>query len=292
MKHAAGEINLHRLEPALARRMLRVPSGRAIAGHLLFIESGGARIAHGEESDIWQGPCLAFLQGGSDGSLVLEAGSSASLIGLEPAHLDARISTGGDMLRELLAGESRAIPVERRDMQRLSRLLGDIVRELEEQGSHARAAIDAYLTLILIETYRLAGGGRDAPVEEAGSANLLQRFRQLVERDFRRNRSIHAYAVDLGITTDRLHDICRRSTGRTPLQLVHERLTREATLHLERSARTVQQIAATLGFRDPTYFSHFFKRQTGLPPATYRERTRAAGEEQRRGPSATYADWP
>lgn len=292
MRHTAGDINLRRLEPALARRTLRVTSSRDLAGHLLLIESGGVSIEHGEGSDTWPAPCLAFLQGGSDVSLVIEAGSSASLIGLEPAHLDERIPSGGDTLRALLAGDSQAIPVERRDMLRLSRFLADIVRELDDEGSNARAARDAYLTLILIETCRLAARGHDIPLDQPGSTSLLQRFRQLVERDFQRNRSIVAYAQDLGITTDRLHDICRRTTGRTPLQLVHERLTREAALHLERSTRTVQQIAETLGFRDPTYFSHFFKRQTGLPPATYRQQSRSAGEEARKGVVATYADWP
>lgn len=132
----------------------------------------------------------------------------------------------------------------------------------------------------------------DTAATEAGSASLLHRFRQLVERNFRRQRPMTAYADDLGITADRLHDICRRTTGRPPLQLVHERLTREAMLHLERSARTIQQIAEQLGFRDPTYFSHFFKRQTGLSPAAYRRRVRTAGEEQRAAGAASYADWP
>ena len=55
---------------------------------------------------------------------------------------------------------------------------------------------------------------------------------------------------------------------------------------------TEAEIAETLGFRDATYFSHFFKRQTGLPPADYRRRTRISGDEQRAAITATYADWP
>ena len=292
MVHATGEVDFRRFEPALASRTLQVVSGPETLGHLLFVESGKVRREHATGTDAWHAPCLAFLPASGPAKLLVEAGSNASLIGLARANIDERISVNGELLCSLLSAEPRAIPVERRHMAGLAPLLAGLARERDGEAGGARAATEAYLTLILIETCRLVLPDHGMQGEEPGSTNLLFRFRQLVERHFRSQRTIATYADDLGITTDRLHDICRRTTGRAPLQLVHERLTREAALYLERSTRTVQEIAETLGFRDATYFSHFFKRQTGLPPADYRRRTRISGDEQRAAITATYADWP
>lgn len=292
MDHPKGNVDFRRFEPALAPRTVHVLFAPEALGHLLFVESGKVSSEHATGNDAWQAPCIASLPGSGRTKLLIEAGSNASLIGLARGDIEQRIPVNGALLDSLLSAEPRSIPVERRHMARLAPLLAGLARERDEEAGDARAAAEAFLTLILIETCRLAHPNHSMPADEPGSTNLLFRFRQLVERHFRSQRSIAAYAGDLGITPDRLHDICRRTTGRAPLQLVHERLTREAALQLERSARTVQEIAETLGFRDATYFSHFFKRQTGLPPAAYRQRARMSGGEPRVAVTATYADWP
>ena len=69
-------------------------------------------------------------------------------------------------------------------------------------------------------------------------------------------------------------------------------MVQEAKLRLERSARNIQEISDSLGFRDPTYFSHFFKRKTGLSPAGYREIARASAGSENSMLSSGYADWP
>ncbi|WP_113487187.1 helix-turn-helix domain-containing protein [Rhizobium cremeum] len=46
--------------------------------------------------------------------------------------------------------------------------------------------------------------------------------------------------------------------------MIQKRIVQKASQHLERSARSVQDIATQLGFSDQTYVSHFFKRETGI----------------------------
>lgn len=152
-------------------------------------------------------------------------------------------------------------------------------------------AIAAYMRLILMALWRAAGAEAAEQRGRGGGASVLQRYRQLVEIGFRQHRSIADYAGELGVTTDRLHSICRSELGRSPVQLLHERVVQEAKLRLERSARTVQEISDGLGFRDPTYFSHFFKKKTGFSPAIYRDLARKS-EASTVTLSSGYADWP
>ena len=90
----------------------------------------------------------------------------------------------------------------------------------------------------------------------------------------------------------RSHDLCRRELGKTPIQLVHERLLHEARLRLERSVLTVEQVAGSIGFRDVGHFSRFFKSKVGLPPAKYRETVARFVRDGGAVPASTYADWP
>ena len=77
--------------------------------------------------------------------------------------------------------------------------------------------------------------------------------------------------------------------GKSPLELIHERLIAEAKLRLGQSQQSVEQIGFGLGFRDPGYFSRFFKSRVGEPPGAYRRKI-AAQSEKDLVPS--FAAWP
>jgi AraC-like DNA-binding protein len=110
---------------------------------------------------------------------------------------------------------------------------------------------------------------------------------------FRDHWTIPQYADALNTSTDRLHAVCQRVLGRSPLRLVHERLIQQACLLLERSALTVEQISNHLGFSDPAHFQRFFKKHLGEPPGAYRRDTEKAAAERREWRRhSTYADWP
>jgi AraC family transcriptional activator of pobA len=83
------------------------------------------------------------------------------------------------------------------------------------------------------------------------------------------------YASRLGLSTPRLNRLARAECGRPALELVHERLTREACRRLTYIAAPAASLAGELGFEDPAYFSRFFKRRTGMSPHRWREANRS-----------------
>lgn len=106
---------------------------------------------------------------------------------------------------------------------------------------------------------------------------LYSRFLLLVERHFVEHLSLEVYAERLGVSTQRLNRLARAEGGRPALEIVHERLTREACRRLYYIAAPAEKLALELGFEDPAYFSRFFKRRTGLSPRRWREQRRAGG---------------
>ncbi len=144
-----------------------------------------------------------------------------------------------------------------------------------------------YLGLLLMHLWRACGLARPSDALGVG-APTAQRFRQLVELHYRDNLSVDAFSRMLGVTRAHLHDACVRAVGLAPQQLVHERLNVEARLRLRETTQTIEQIAFSLGFRDPAYFNRFFRRRAGMSPGAYRKAARVAAPRE----ATSFSAWP
>jgi AraC family transcriptional activator of pobA len=81
------------------------------------------------------------------------------------------------------------------------------------------------------------------------------------------------YADALGITPSHLNTVCKQLTGKSTLEVVHERLGLAARRELAYTERNIAGVAHRLGFEDPSYFTRFFKRETGVTPGEFRRRS-------------------
>jgi AraC-like DNA-binding protein len=167
-----------------------------------------------------------------------------------------------------------------------------IGREVRRDERGSWNYLTAHVALILVYCWRLSGFEDVARQGFDSHSALLVRFRHLVETHFRERWRIADYARELGVSHDRLHDICVRLLQRTPLELLHDRLGHEAGLRLARSGQSIEALADYLGFRSASHFSRFFKLRLGFTPAAYRKAARDASVESRVLATTTYADWP
>lgn len=290
--HARGEWR----EPSLAHRRIRFQKGLYADFHHFLLLTGGEGGLHFDDDELRRlhGPALAFLPPQAQCEIALAAGAEAYLIGASP---EIMVDAIGDKvesysLRIFIEQPKLIEEPDAASVAEVNPLISGFVRELGDPARASSMVVSAYMRLILMAVWRISGGEKAEQRGRGESGSILQRYRQLVEVWFRQHRPISDYAAELGVTADRLHSICQRALGRSPIQLLHERVVQEAKLRLERSARNIQEISDSLGFRDPTYFSHFFKRKTGLSPAGYREVARASAGSENSVLSSGYADWP
>jgi AraC family transcriptional activator of pobA len=120
---------------------------------------------------------------------------------------------------------------------------------------------------------------REQPLADGRSGRhqaLFTRFLMLVEAHFLEHWSLDQYASRLGLSTTRLNRLVRNQIDRSALELVHERLTREACRRLVYIAAPAASLAGELGFEDPAYFSRFFKRRMGMSPHRWRQTHRSS----------------
>ncbi|WP_374487908.1 helix-turn-helix domain-containing protein [Zoogloea sp.] len=118
---------------------------------------------------------------------------------------------------------------------------------------------------------------------------LFTRFALLVEAHHREHWPVARYATLLGMSSPRLNRLTRERCGLGALDMIHQRLTREACRLLLYTSQPVARVAAELGFDDPAYFCRFIKRRTGLSPSSYRQSRGTPHEKNPRPPEASGA---
>lgn len=79
-------------------------------------------------------------------------------------------------------------------------------------------------------------------------------------------------AAEVGMSPRNFARRFKRATGETPLAYLQKLRIALARRMLEGGARTVQEVAAAVGYDDPVFFRQVFKRHSGLTPQDYRRR--------------------
>lgn len=155
-------------------------------------------------------------------------------------------------------------PLLKKDADRIEKAMSWIYQEFQ-RGQEADPNIIRVLTKLL-----LLEAARSYPASKPERFDLFRRFERLVDEHFLRLRTPSDYAGLLAITPNYLNVLCKRHSGKTAGSLIRERLVLEACRLLVHSDEKVAWIADRLGFEDPSYFSRFFRKQTGQSPEAFR----------------------
>lgn len=280
-------------EPALAERTISIgrPHERWLY-HLIYSTAGSAKLWVAEEALDLSGSAFVLLPPSEPARLTSAAGTRTYLVGISIEMMADALGNYPETTALKVFTENRVKieDLQNRDGGALEKYFQSFAAERHNESQASLMALNAHLRLILLTAWRLTGAQDPQRAHDGGT--VLQKFRLLVETEYRRHRSIAYYAEQLGIKQDRLHDICKRNLERTPMELVHERLTQDARLRLERSGNSVREISDILGFRDPAAFSHFFKRRSGVSPVQYREIFQTGLKGTELIGSTEYHDWP
>lgn len=102
------------------------------------------------------------------------------------------------------------------------------------------------------------------------SARLTTRFTEMIEAQYQSGMNVADYAKALGVTPTHLTRVCNQACGRPASTLLNDRVIFEARRMLRETKTPIQQVAATLGFTSPAYFTRAFQHHTGQTPSAFR----------------------
>ena len=99
----------------------------------------------------------------------------------------------------------------------------------------------------------------------------MMALKALIESNYNIHHSPSFYAKALGMPINTLTKKCKKHFGRSPRDLIQERIIVEAKRRLHLTRQLVKQISYELNFKDEYYFSRFFKKRVNMSPIAFRE---------------------
>lgn len=258
----------------------------------VLLEEGTAEVSG--DGSLLTGPILAWRPWAADSRIRFDAGAVGTYVLLGAvalANAIGHIPEARD-LRDVADHPVTVSLADARDVRgALASAFIGIRRELETNSAVAHVVVEAYLRVILVEVFRSAAQVTTTPKGASPSHRTFTRFSTLVERHFRQRWTVNDYSRNLGVTRDRLGDMCRRVRGLTPKEIIDRRVMLEARLLLETSGRSVGEIAGFLGFSSAAQFNRFFSHHAEQPPGAYRASFLRGFEEGVSDPARPF-DWP
>ena len=128
--------------------------------------------------------------------------------------------------------------------------------------------LKSLLKVFLLHLIRLK---QSAFLNQDANQKRVYSFCLLLDQYYFKERKASFYARKIGISEKRLNQILGEKMNKTITQLLHGRLILEAKRQLTKGERTVKEISHDLHFEDPSYFSRFFKKQTGISPEEFKK---------------------
>ncbi|WP_180335654.1 helix-turn-helix domain-containing protein [Labilibaculum filiforme] len=243
---------------------------------ILFIEDGaGQHIIDYETYEI-KPPCFYFLSKGQIHLWKLKKPLKGKVI-LFPREFLIPPTTAfnqeGDLGIFKGLSEAPYVRINDENLPKIQEILNNIKEEYSRKSESSLSMLRAYSHILLVNLLRIYAN--DQPTNILDPSNtMVRKFRQLVSENYLVIRSVQAYADLIGISSTHLRDTVKNITGYSPGQLIRQEIIFEAKRRLANTELTTAEIGYALNFEDTSYFSRFFKRETGQSPLNYRKEIR------------------
>lgn len=178
------------------------------------------------------------------------------------------------LLDELQAGRPRLIGFSAGDvlLEQLEQVLDALDREIATTQPGQIQMLHWLVNMVLMLLYRQLTSQPQPSVAEGGARQArVLRFRQLLEIRYREHWNVQRYAAELNISPSSLNRACKEILGLPAKTLIQERLVLEIKRRLIYTNQPLDQVAYKLGFKDPSYFARFVRKQLGQAPGLYRQ---------------------
>jgi AraC-like DNA-binding protein len=170
---------------------------------------------------------------------------------------------------------SEALHLSEKEKQMLLECVVKIQNELKEN-------IDEYSQSIIVSTIELLLNycnrfyGRQFITRKSNNRDILAKVEEVLKNYYSRNNesnglpTVKFLADSVNLSSGYLGDLLKKETGLNAQEHIHNVIIDQAKNILVNTDQTVAEIAYSLGFEYPQYFSRLFKLKTGKTPKEFR----------------------
>ncbi len=152
-------------------------------------------------------------------------------------------------------------------------MIYDLLRKkLKENRPFTSKAIASLFEVLFYDALGIYASRSDQGVRKTRREELLSDFIEVLEHNFKNERSVSFYADRLFVTPKHLSAVLKEVSGKTAGEWIDNRVVLEAKLMLRTTGLNVQEISTALNFANQSFFGKYFKHLTGLSPRDYRSK--------------------
>lgn len=153
----------------------------------------------------------------------------------------------------------------------------DILQQMQEELQKDTDAMQSAILQNLLHNFMLHSERERrkqnfTEIKKGLDLDYVLRFKDILENNFRDQKQVNFYAKQIIITEKRLNHATFVILGKTPKEIIDDRVLLEAKRILAHTTESVKEIAYYLGFEEPTNFIKYFKKHTALTPIEFREK--------------------
>ena len=164
------------------------------------------------------------------------------------------------------------LPVGETDLQTARQMMETILRVVRQPDYH-RATVSALVAALLhhydhlfqLQKHQLA-------LSRSREQTIFDRFIQLVNQHCREQHQLAYYASRLCLTQRYLCTVVRQASGTTAKDWIDRALITRIKIELRHSQKSAAQIAEEMNFPNPSFFSKYFHRLTGMTPMEFKSK--------------------
>lgn len=260
---------IRKIEDILAGQDMNQPTHRHDFYFILILKKGKGNHVIDFTSYPIEDNCIFIMRPGQVHQLDLNASSTGYLMELNMEFYRVQDRGTGQALRKATTKNFCRLPDE--SFNKLHAVVEGIYQEYNKAEAGYNEIIRAQLDIFFIQFAR----NRESlsSLKTNGSTyeqERLEQFLELIENHYVSTKKVSDYADMLNLSSYQLSAITKGLLGKTPSELIDEHIILEAKRYLLGTADQVNQIAASLGYDDPSYFIRFFKKHSGSSPEAFR----------------------
>jgi AraC-like DNA-binding protein len=267
--HLAAAFAIRAVRDMLAGNHMVQPLHRHDFFYLLLLEKGAGEHAIDFTSYDVNDGVVFVMRPGQVHQLTLQAGSTGYLLQF----------TGGffpydALTKQLLRGTGNTCfyQPDAGRFKKLKAALDYMYGEYTRQQDGYLEVIKANLVILFVElTRQHTGAGNNVPPY---TRQRLDELQELLATHITTHKQVSDYARLMHLSAYQLNAITKSTLGKTCSTLINEHIILEAKRQLLATANQVNQVAASLGYEDASYFIRFFKKHTGYSPEAFRNNFR------------------
>lgn len=161
------------------------------------------------------------------------------------------------------------VNLEESDQPIVDSQIAFIKEEIINKKANYKEMVFSLFQTLLFEVERLKKIQSRVDFSTHADYQVALSFRNLIYENIDKFLSINQYSDLLNISSKRLTNISRQFLGDTPANIIRELKVLEAKRMLANQNVNIQEVVYRIGFDQPTYFTKYFKKATGMTPKEF-----------------------